>query len=159
MQDPKEVALTDRNSGCPRTRQQIIDWFTRDNDPFNIKNIISLMDHGNFDTYPNLWNKLLDYNLCGHLALNGWVTRSGRPWPCEFAGHEILVKLMGLETSTVEDAGWIRISGASLKYLTVRSTKRPSLQQARFLRNKGFTNSLMTLPRLAENDPVILQYE
>ena len=140
MTDPKEVAPSDSNSSCPINREQMIDWFTRDGEI--CPNVLSLMEHSPSPNYPHLWNRILDLGVSSKFHRNCWLTRSGRVWGCNWAAHEFLLSLMGLKTSHVEDAGWVRISSNCGHVHNVQILVRPSFKQRRFLRDNNLLHHL-----------------
>ena len=150
MIDPKEVALTDRNSGCPRTKQAVTDWFKGNNAA------LAIIEYGNYEKYPDVWNDLIDYNVTDQFRFNAWVTRTGKIYATGWAQHDAVLRIMGLETEEVEDAGWLRVTGnpSAEPKLNAYIHRRTTLKQRRFLKDKPF----ITLFEHGEEKPIISNY-
>lgn len=148
MIDLKEVALTDRNSSCPRTKQAIIKWF-KDNAA-----ALAIIEYGNYETYPDVWNDLIDYNVTDLFRFNAWVTRTGKIYATGWSQHDQLLRIMGLDPEEVENAGWLRITGqpSSQPKLSAYIHRRTTLKQRRFLKDKPY----ITLFEHGEEKPKII---
>jgi hypothetical protein len=147
MIDPKEVALTDRNSSCPRTKKTITKWFKGNNAA------LAIIEYGDYEFYPDIWNNLINYNVTDIFRFNAWITRTGKVYATGFAQHDCLLRIMGLEAVQVEDAGWLRITGQPSSQPNLRAyiRRRTTLKQRRFLKDKPF----IKLFESGEQEPII----
>lgn len=57
---------------------------------------------------------------------NGWIDRDGYFWTCSWASHDTLLYILGNTPHMVEQAGWVRISGAHIQSLFEPSDKQLS---------------------------------
>lgn len=135
--DPREVEKTDRNSSCPCTKAEILEWFKGRNSENHVQLIVEC---GAFEDYPTLWNEVLDICLHNKASDNMWITPKGKIYSCGFANHARVAKLMGLSEVNLEDAGWVKVSSR-----TAYGTVRPTSRQARILNDGGYkiSNYLM----------------
>lgn len=160
--DPKEVELTDSNSSCPRTKQALIDWFTGEGEKPSPE-LLTIIEHGDYEDYPTLWNQILDRSMSSDFHNNAWVARSGRVWTCGWANHERMLGIMGLRTSEIERAGWMRVSGMSYP-TSIQILKQPSPQQLHFIKKHGLKTIAdrqirIGLPPLPADAPVFKEFE
>jgi hypothetical protein len=150
MIDPKEEPLMDSNSSCPRTKQALIDWFDRKGPALD--RLLSLIELGEYEKYPDLWNNILDYQLCSDYRFNAWVTRTGKIWTCGFAQHECLLRIMGVDILEAEAAGWLRVTGmpSTLPKINGYIRRRITSKQKRFARDYN-----VKLSESGQDEPVI----
>lgn len=145
------------------TKEDIIEWFTRDGKPL-LNGLLNVIEHGNYKSYSWLWNKILDHGYLG-AGNNCWISRKGIVWYCSFGRHEFLLDIMGIEHTEPENAGWVRISdgGSDLDLIRVQGKFRPTKRQWDVINHikqgTSFDNDAWTVNRISQDAPVIETYE
>ena len=151
------------------TKADIMEWFSdcgdgKSKQGFDIETLSRLVEHGQYDHPASLWSAVYDYSFCARFRANAWFTRTGMVYTCQWAGHEMLLKYMGLTILEVEEAGWVRVSGTTTPS-SVQGRFKPSPRQLRAMRHHGVVVDLRDPNRrwlqvsLPDTAPFLSQYE
>lgn len=78
------------------------------------------------------WYKIAEFDFLvqagvpPHGARWGWVTREGKFWSSAHGAHEILLKILDIDVSDAERAGWVRLAhqGVQCAYRMTREQRR-----------------------------------
>lgn len=133
---------------CPETREELVDWFTRDPQRMPIEDIELLADRmigtnrGRFHflhepegmSVTEVWNMILEYDFLLSDRY-GWLDRKGKLWGCSWAAHEKLLDVLGHETKDVERLGWVRVTRTYLDGW--KSVRKINMAQRRTLKRMG----------------------
>ncbi len=93
-----------------------------------------------------LHRDIMGHNFCQEFRGNGWLTRAGTLWGCNWAAHEFLLRAMGLDIHNAEAAGWVRISRQGVR-VSAGATQALSAAQRKVAKQWGFLDQIRIYPR------------